>query len=95
MWSLTVIHRHTVNGVYRVAEGYWIECESEVPAGGVDRVYEEYGEFDGPLTTLVAKDQYLMPVKSEVRCIHSVASRKNSLCQKKPNPKVPWQRQVN
>ena len=90
MWSLTVLHRHALYGDYRVTEGCWVACESQVPAGGVDRVYEECGEFDGLLTTLVAKDQYLMPVKSKVRCIHSGASRKNSLCQKKPNPKAPW-----
>ena len=95
MWSLTVLHRHALYGDYRVTEGCWVECESQVPVCGVDRLCEECGDFDGPLTTLVAKDQYLMPVKSEVRCIHSSASRKNSLCQKKPNSKAPWLRQVN
>ena len=40
MWSLTVLHRHAVNGDYRVTERYWVECESQVPAGGVDRLCE-------------------------------------------------------
>ena len=54
MWSLTVLHRHAVNGDYRVAEGYWVGCEShkrclqvEVPAGGVDGLCEPRGELIG------------------------------------------------
>ena len=43
MWSLTVHHRHALYGDYRVTEGCWVACESQVPAGGVDRVYEECG----------------------------------------------------
>ena len=40
MWSLTVLQRHALYGDYRVTEGCWVECESQVPAGGVDRVWE-------------------------------------------------------
>ena len=40
MWSLTVLHRHALYGDYRVTEGCWVECESQVPAGGVDRLCE-------------------------------------------------------
>jgi hypothetical protein len=47
VWSLTVLHRHAVNGDYRVAEGYWVECESQVPAGGVDGLCEPRGELIG------------------------------------------------
>jgi hypothetical protein len=43
VWSLTVLHRHAFNGDYRVTEGCWVECESQVPAGGVDRLCEELG----------------------------------------------------
>jgi hypothetical protein len=45
VWSLTVLHRHAFNGDYRVTEGCWVECESQVPAGGVDRLCEECGEL--------------------------------------------------
>ena len=38
MWSLTVLHRHALYGDYRVTEGCWVECESQVPTGGVDRL---------------------------------------------------------
>ena len=43
MWSLIVLHRHALYGDYRVAERCWVECESQVPAGGVDRLGEECG----------------------------------------------------
>ena len=39
MWSFTVLHRHALYGDYSVTEKCWVECESEVPAGGVDRLY--------------------------------------------------------
>ena len=48
MRSLTVRHRHAFNGDYRVTEGCWVECESPVPAGGVDRVCEGVGSWVGP-----------------------------------------------
>jgi hypothetical protein len=50
VWSLTVLHRHAFNGDYRVTEGCWVECESQVPAGGVDRLCEECGESAHPET---------------------------------------------
>ena len=40
MWSLTVPHRHGVNGDYRVTGRCWVECESLVPVGVVDRLCE-------------------------------------------------------
>ena len=43
MWSLTVLHRHALYGDYRVTERCWVACESQVPAGGVDRVNEVCG----------------------------------------------------
>jgi hypothetical protein len=41
VWSLTVLHRHALYDDYRVTEGCWVACESQVPAGGVDRMGEE------------------------------------------------------
>ena len=43
MWSLKVHHRHAFNGDYRVTEGRWVECESQMPVGGVDRLWGSYG----------------------------------------------------
>ena len=40
MWSLTVLHRHALYGDCQVTEGCWVEWESQVPVGGVDRVRE-------------------------------------------------------
>ena len=40
-----MLHRHALYGDYRVTEGCWVECEQEVPAGGVDMVWEACGEF--------------------------------------------------
>ena len=59
----------------------------QVPAGGVDRVYEECGEFDGPLTTLVAKDQYLMPVNLKSGASTQVHPERTACVRKNPIPK--------
>ena len=44
MWSLTVLNRHALYGDYRVTEGCWVECESQVRVCGVDRLCEACGE---------------------------------------------------
>ena len=38
-------HGHTLYGDYRVTEGCWAGCDSQVPVGGVDRVCEGVGSL--------------------------------------------------
>ena len=42
-----MLHRHALYGDYRVTEGCWVECESQVRVCGVGRLWEECGEIGG------------------------------------------------
>ena len=39
VWLPTVLHRHALYGDYRVTEGCWVECESQVRVCGVDGLW--------------------------------------------------------